>query len=64
MAQLLSCKFSKLGDYIGSACIFFPTNHRISQNNFDFRFVITKEVLLTLKNLKLNKPSGPSDIPS
>ena len=43
---------------------FFPTNHRTSKNSFDFRFVTTKEVLLTLKNLNSNKPSGPSDIPS
>ena len=64
MAQLLNYKFSKLGDYIGSACNFFPTNHRTSKNSFDFRFVTTKEVLLTLKNLNSNKPSGPSYIPS
>ena len=64
IAQLLNYKFSKLGDYIGSAYNFFPTNHRKSKNSFDFRFVNKKEVLLTLKNLNLNKPLGPSDIPS
>ena len=64
MAQLLNYKFSKLGDYKGSACNFFPTKHRTSKNSFDFRFVTTKEVLLTLKKLNSNKPSGPSDIPS
>ena len=50
MAPLLNYKFSKLGDYIGNACNFFPANHRTSKNSFDFRFVTTKEVLLTLKN--------------
>ena len=64
MAQLLNYKFSKLGENIGSACNFFLTNHRTSKNSSDFRFVTTKELLLTLKNLNSNKPSGPSDIPS
>ena len=64
MAQLLNFKFSKLGDYIGIACNIFPTNHRTSKNSFDFKLVTTKEVLLKLKNLISNKPSGPSDIPS
>ena len=64
MAQLLNYNFSKIGDYIRSACNFFPTNHSTSQNHFDFRFVTTKEVLLTLKNLNSNKPSDPSDIPT
>ena len=63
MAQLLTYKFSKLGDYFGSACSFFSSNHRTSKNRFDFRFVTTKEVLLTLKKWNSNKPSGPSDIP-
>ena len=63
MAQLLN-NFSELGDYIESACNFSPTNHRTSKNRFDFRFVTTKGVLITLKNLNSNKPSGPSDIPS
>ena len=64
MAQLLNYKFSKLGDYIGSACNFFPTKHRTSKNSFHFRFVTTKEVLLTLKNLNSNKPSGPNNFRS
>ena len=46
VAQLLNYKFSKLSDYIGSACNFFPTKHRLSKNSFDFRFVTTKEVFL------------------
>ena len=53
MCQLLNYKLSKLGNYIGSAC-----------SSFDFRFVTTKEVSLTLKNLNWIKPSGFSDIPS
>ena len=55
MAQLLNYKFSKLGDYIGSACNFFTTNHRTSKNSFDFRFVTTKEVLLTLLGIQSTK---------
>ena len=64
MAQLLNYQFSKSGDYIGSACNFFLTNHKTSQNIFDLRFVTTKEVLLILKILNSKKPSGLSDIPS
>ena len=59
MAQLLNYKFAKLGDYIGSACNFFSTNHRTSKNSFDFRFVTKKRSLTDS-----NKPSGPSDISS
>ena len=33
MTQLLNYKFSKLGDYIGSACNFIPTNRRTSKNS-------------------------------
>ena len=64
MAELFNYDFSKLGEYLESACNFFPTKYRTSKNSFDFRFVTTKEVLLTLKRLNSNKPSGPSDIPS
>ena len=64
IAQLLIYKFSILADYIGSACNFFPINHKTSKNSFDFRFVTTKEVILTLKNLNSNNVSVSSDIPS
>ena len=43
MAQLLNFNFPKLGEYIGNANKFFPTNHRTSKNSFDFRFLTTKE---------------------
>ena len=61
MAQLLNFNFPKLGEYIGNASKFFPTNHRTSKNSFDFRFLSTKE---DSKKFNSNKPFGPLYIPS
>ena len=50
LAQFPIYKFSKLSYCIESACNIFPTIHRTSKNNIDFRFVTTEEILLTAKN--------------
>ena len=67
IAELLTYKFSKLGEYLGRSRSappnFRETEHEKDSNCFGFRSFAVREVTDELLRIRKNKPRGPSPFP-
>lgn len=63
MSNYLNYMFSILGNYTGP-CKSPPTAAQNSEHKFSFRFITEGECLKELRQMNINKPSGPSSIPT
>ena len=64
MAKLFNYKFATLGNYEGPTIEYNSEYDHAIRKQFMFRMISEKECLDALKNLDVNKPTGPSTIPA
>ena len=66
IANLLNYRFSKLGDYLGKKSVGNQSTEIIHQSNskFEFQPISLYTCRKYLKELSVNKPLGPSNIPA